>query len=614
MKFLLLISLRNLLRQRRRNLLLGAAIAIGMAVLVIANAFSHGISDVMFNRILTYVTGHVSVGFSVKGNLSSPVFRDGGRMLDVARRALPDAKRVVEALGIFSRAVGNGVSDNIVLVGMDVRAAASERERAELRDNFRMEVGAFEDVIREDLENPVLLASEKAAYLKVKRGDVLRARFQDVFGRNQAVRLTVAGIFKPANIFMTAPVFMDQRRLKVLAGYGPQDISGFQVTLADPKRGAVPSGDSLHAALEPPLAAAAGRLAYGARSAPATVLGFQVDTASLRALSAVLGLPAPPRARAGLRGAGADAGAPIPPAAAPVPGSGFEPRPPGPKEVFAGKALAESLGLGPGAACTLTYRAKHATDSVRAVFEVTGLIPESAGLPGNLLLVDDRDFYAFYYEAWPAPAPEAYLPDSGHPLFPLVNREWVLMERTRTTEGMQRKYREATRLKTRATLVDVQTMYESASMIVKLEYALNLITLVAVLILFFIIQVGVVNTLRMTIKERTREIGTMRAIGMPRRDVHTLFMLETLFLSLAACAVGVALAFAGMAMLGRLAFDLEDNPLGMLLVNGHPHFLPSLGGTALYVALILAIAAVTAWFPARRAAKLSPSEALRHFG
>jgi ABC-type lipoprotein release transport system permease subunit len=610
MKFLLLISLRNLLRQKRRNLLLGAAIAIGMAVLVIANAFSHGISDVMFNRILTYVTGHVSVTFSVKGNLSSPVFRDGERMLDMARRALPDAKRVVEALGIFSRAVGNGVSDNIVLVGMDLRAEASERERAELRDNFRMEVGAFEDIVREDLENPVLLASEKAAYLKVKRGDVLRARFLDVFGRNQAVRLTVAGIFKPANIFMTAPVFMDQRRLKALAGYGPGDISSFQVTLSDPKRGAVPSGDSLHAALAPPLAAAAGRLTYGTRSAQATVLGFQVDTASLRALAAVLSLPAP-RAVTGRQGAEADPGGSVP---APVPGSRFEPRAPGPKEIFAGGALADSLGLVPGAACTLAYRAKHASVPARAVFKVTGLIPESAGLPGNLLLVDDRDFYAFYYGAWPAPAPEAFRPDSGHALFPLVNREWVLMERTRTTEGMQRKYREATRLKTRATLVDVQTMYESASMIVKLEYALNLITLVAVLILFFIIQVGVVNTLRMTIKERTREIGTMRAIGMPRRDVHTLFMLETLFLSVAACAVGVALAFAGMAVLGRLTFDLEDNPMGMLLVNGHPHFLPTLGGTALYVALILAIAAVTAWFPARRAARLSPSDALRHFG
>ena len=157
-------------------------------------------------------------------------------------------------------------------------------------------------------------------------------------------------------------------------------------------------------------------------------------------------------------------------------------------------------------------------------------------------------------------------------------------------------------------------MYEMASMIIKLEYALNLITLVAVLILFFIIQVGVVNTLRMTIKERTREIGTMRAIGMPRQDVRTQFLLETFFLSSAACVVGVGLAFLGMALLSRITFDLEGNPLGMLFVKGHLHFLPTFAGTALYVVLILLIAAVTAWFPARRAAKLSPSEALRHFG
>jgi ABC-type lipoprotein release transport system permease subunit len=212
MRFLLLISLRNLLRQKRRNLLLGAAIAIGMAVLVIANAFSHGISDVMFNRILTYVTGHVSVAFSVKGNMNSPLFRDGERMLAMARAAVPGALRVHEAVGVFSRAVGNGVSDNVILIGMDIRGNTTEKDWAEMRSNFGMETGAFEDVLRDDLENPVLLASEKARYLKVKRGDVLRVRFQDVFGRNQAVRLTVAGIFKPANIFMSAPVFMDLRR------------------------------------------------------------------------------------------------------------------------------------------------------------------------------------------------------------------------------------------------------------------------------------------------------------------------------------------------------------------------------------------------------------------
>jgi ABC-type lipoprotein release transport system permease subunit len=582
--FLLLVSFRNLLRQKRRNLLLGAAMAIGMALLVIAHGFSHGISDVMFNRILSYVTGHLGLAFSVKGNINQQVFHDGDRMLEIARKALP-AARLDEAVGVFTRAIGNGAADNIILIGMDVEAEISAEERERLRDNFDLESGAFEDVLREDIENPVLLAREKADYLKVGKGDVIRARFQDVQGRSQAVRLTVAGIFKPANVFMTAPVFMDLHRLKALAGYGPHEVSGFHIIIPDPKENALPAAESLHAALVPPLAAAAGRLAAGGRSLPATALGFRVDTASLRGLAGVLGL------------SGESA--------------------PTSKSVLAGKALADSLGLRPGDACTLVYVPKHRAGEVRAAFKVTGVLPSSVDIPGNVLLVNDKDFYAFYYRDWPAPpAAEAgaFLPDSSHRLRAYLDAEWIRMDRSATTEAMQRKYRDATRLKTRATLVDVQTMYESASMIIKVEYALNLITLVAVLILFFIIQVGVVNTLRMTIRERTREIGTMRSIGMQRGDVRTLFLLETFFLSSAACLAGLALAFAGMWLLRQIPFRTEGNPLGMVLVDGHLHFLPTFLGTAAYVLVILALASVTAWFPARRAARLSPSEALRHFG
>lgn len=587
MRFLLLISFRNLLRQKRRNLLLGAAMAIGMAMLVIAHGFSHGISDVMFNRILSYVTGHLGLAFSVKGNINQQVFHDGERMLDIARRSLPGA-RLDEAVGVFTRAIGNGVADNIILIGMDVKAGASAEEQAQLKANFALESGSFEDVLRVDIENPVLLARDKADYLKVGKGDVIRARFQDVQGRSQAVRLTVAGIFKPANVFMSAPVFMDLKRIKILAGYAPHEISGFHIIVPDPKENALPAAESLHAALVPPLAAVAGRIAAAGRSLPATALGFQVDTGSLRGLAGALGLDGE---------------------AAPTS-----------KSVLAGKALADSLGLRPGDACTLVYAGKHRSGEVRAAFKVTGMIPPAADIPGNLLLVNDKDFYAFYYRDWPAPPatsdPQAgaFLPDSAHRLRAFLNTEWVRMDRSATTEALQRKYRDATRLKTRATLVDVQTMYESASMIIKVEYALNLITLAAVLILFFIIQVGVVNTLRMTIRERTREIGTMRSIGMQRGDVRTQFLLETFFLSFAACLAGLALAFAGMWLLRHIPFRAEGNPLAMLLVDGRLHFLPTAIGTASYLLVILALASVTAWFPARRAAQLPPSEALRHFG
>jgi ABC-type antimicrobial peptide transport system permease subunit len=51
----------------------------------------------------------------------------------------------------------------------------------------------------------------------------------------------------------------------------------------------------------------------------------------------------------------------------------------------------------------------------------------------------------------------------------------------------------------------------------------------------------------------------------------------------------------------------------MLLVNGHVYFLPTFSGIVGNVLLIVAIAVVTAYFPARRAAELSPAKALGHF-
>jgi ABC-type antimicrobial peptide transport system permease subunit len=156
-------------------------------------------------------------------------------------------------------------------------------------------------------------------------------------------------------------------------------------------------------------------------------------------------------------------------------------------------------------------------------------------------------------------------------------------------------------------------MYETAEQILKLEGVLNMITLVAVLVLFFIILIGVVNTLRMTIRERTREIGTIRAIGMQRTDVRNAFILETLLLAFFASVAGVLLAFGAMGVLSHIPMNLEDNPMGMFLVSGRLYFIPTLSGVLGNMVLIWVLAGVTAFFPARRAANLSPGAALRHF-
>ncbi len=586
MGILLRISLRNLFRQKRRNLLLGAAIAIGMAILVMANAFSHGISDVLFNRLLAFMSGHVSISVTQNGNRTQQIFRDGDRMKAVVRKTVPELSSMQEAIGIFARAIGNARNDNAILVGMNLDGQLDAKQEANLNENFRMVEGSYSDLLSKDYENPVLLSVEKAKSLNVGLHDLVRVRFQDVQGQSQAARITVVGIFNPANVFMNAPVFLDIRDLKRMAGYGPNDIGQLYIMLPDPKKNAVRAADALHAALKPSLAAAFGTLEFEGRGVAATALGFRVDSVSLAGLEKTLpGFPANVRLKSG--------------------------------DVWVGKALADSLNLQPGDRASLSYASKNDSGSAQADLIVTGVLPASNVFPGNTILVNDKSFYGFYYDHWPE-TPKAkggaFLPDSSSPLFPFLCREWVLLDRSHTTAEMQRALKLLPQLKTHAVAVGVPTMYENASMIINLEYALNLITLGAVLILFFIIQVGVVNTLRMTIRERTREIGTMRAMGMQKGYVRNMFLLESFFLSLFACFAGIAMAFAGMWLLSKIPIATNGNHWDMLLVNGHLHFKPSFLGTALFLPLILAITVVTAWFPSRTAANLSPSEALGHFG
>jgi hypothetical protein len=73
------------------------------AVLVLANAFAHGISEVLFNEIVSYVSGHVSVSFTKGGNASNQVFHDGARMRAIINERVPQVKRIDEAIGVFAR-------------------------------------------------------------------------------------------------------------------------------------------------------------------------------------------------------------------------------------------------------------------------------------------------------------------------------------------------------------------------------------------------------------------------------------------------------------------------------------------------------------------------------
>jgi len=119
------------------------------------------------------------------------------------------------------------------------------------------------------------------------------------------------------------------------------------------------------------------------------------------------------------------------------------------------------------------------------------------------------------------------------------------------------------------------------------------------------------NTMNAAVVERTVEIGTLRAIGLRRAGIRRLFVCEGLLLGLCGSLLGVGGALLLAALVNHSG--LTWTPPGRITpvhlnvrVWGE---LSMLGGTA---AGLTAVAVCSAWWPARRAAKLEVVEALRH--
>ena len=115
--------------------------------------------------------------------------------------------------------------------------------------------------------------------------------------------------------------------------------------------------------------------------------------------------------------------------------------------------------------------------------------------------------------------------------------------------------------------------------------------------------VGITNSMLMSVTERFREIGTMKCLGALDHFVVILFLLESGFQGFAGALVGALLGLVASLLMGLANFGLDifmDFPLLSIL-------LWILGGSVL--GMLLAV--VGAAFPAWRAAKLPPAEAMR---
>ncbi len=146
----------------------------------------------------------------------------------------------------------------------------------------------------------------------------------------------------------------------------------------------------------------------------------------------------------------------------------------------------------------------------------------------------------------------------------------------------------------RISALSMDSMIETVDdMLDTLSIAISVIAAISLLVG----GIGVMNIMLVSVTERTREIGTRKALGATNGNIRLQFVVESAMICLVGGVFGILLG----ATMGYIGSSLLDAPA-----------LPSLGSIALAAGFSLAVGIFFGYYPANKAAKLDPIEALRY--
>lgn len=189
-----------------------------------------------------------------------------------------------------------------------------------------------------------------------------------------------------------------------------------------------------------------------------------------------------------------------------------------------------------------------------------------------------------------------------------VDRLGVLLSETREVARVKPTLARA--LSERGLNVEVRTWNELDPLYTKTKNMFDIIFLFIFVIVLVIVVMSVVNTMSMAILERTREIGTLRALGTKQRGIVNLFALESAMLGALGCLAGMILTLTGWFIVNVVVKPTWIPPIITKRIPLEVYLVPAYIAYSALFLIILSVAA--AILPARKAARREIVDALGH--
>lgn len=158
--------------------------------------------------------------------------------------------------------------------------------------------------------------------------------------------------------------------------------------------------------------------------------------------------------------------------------------------------------------------------------------------------------------------------------------------------------------------LDITTWNEEVSYLTWILTALSSLNAILTTILALIITVGIMNTLWISVRRRTPEIGTLRAIGMGRGHVMRMLLYEALWLGTLGTCAGALVGGGLCGLLEQASIRIPNEAFHAILMSETIHFRLSVWDLVRSILMFTALVVVSALPPAFRAARVPPITAI----